>query len=106
MFKGGCLAKTLERWESITSDQEILETISGMKISTLNFPTINHRNYPVYNRGRRFIDEEINKLLINEEGEYISPIFITEKSDGGFRLILNLKELKSLLKRRNLKCKH
>ena len=29
----------------------------------------------------------------HEEGEYISPIFLTPKSDGSFRMILNLKKL-------------
>ena len=29
----------------------------------------------------------------HEEGEFISPNFITEKSDGGYRFILNLKRL-------------
>ena len=47
------------------------------------------------------IDNEIDKLLtkgvISETthcpGEYISTIFIRPKKDGGFRLILNLKNL-------------
>ena len=47
------------------------------------------------------IDSEIEKLLKkgvikeceHEEGEYISPIFLSPKKDGGYRLILNLKNL-------------
>lgn len=47
-----------------------------------------------------FVDAEINKLLKmgvieisnHEKGEVISPIFLVPKSDGSFRLILNLKE--------------
>ena len=46
------------------------------------------------------MDIEIESLLkkgvvvesYHEPGEYISPIFATEKSDGGYRLILNLKK--------------
>jgi len=49
----------------------------------------------------QFITTEIAKLLSkgiitksnHEPGEYISPIFLTPKSDGDFRLILNLKNL-------------
>ena len=49
----------------------------------------------------QFINEELSILLANsvikkcdhEPGEYISPIFLTPKSDGSFRLILNLKKL-------------
>ena len=33
------------------------------------------------------------KPSYHEEGEFISPIFVTPKSDGGYRLILNLKSL-------------
>ena len=47
------------------------------------------------------IDLEIDKLLTkgvikeceHENGEFISPIFVTPKKDGGYRLILNLKDL-------------
>ena len=48
-----------------------------------------------------FLSVEIKNLLdkgvINEsqhkEGEYISPIFLTPKSDGSFRMVSNLKKL-------------
>ena len=33
------------------------------------------------------------KPSIHEQEEYISPIFVTTKNDGGYRLILNLKNL-------------
>ena len=37
------------------------------------------------------------KFCEHEFGEYISPIFLRPKSDGSYRLILNLKELNSHL---------
>ena len=48
-----------------------------------------------------FLSVEIKNLLRkgvikkcqHEEGEYISPIFLTSKSDGSFRMILNFKKL-------------
>lgn len=47
------------------------------------------------------LDSEISKLLSkrvivpteHEPGEYISPIFLRDKKDGNFRMILNLKKL-------------
>ena len=47
------------------------------------------------------ISAEINRLMqkgvlkksFPETGEFVSPIFLTPKSDGSFRLILNLKRL-------------
>ena len=49
----------------------------------------------------KFIQTEISKLqdkgviqkTQHEAGDYISPIFLTPKSDGSYRLILNLKRL-------------
>jgi hypothetical protein len=49
----------------------------------------------------QFITTEITRLLSkgiitksnHEIGQYVSPIFLTPKSDGGYRLILNLKNL-------------
>lgn len=39
----------------------------------------------------------------HEPGEYISPIFVTGKSDGGYRLILNLKKLNKLAEYKKFK---
>ena len=39
----------------------------------------------------------------HEPGEYIFPIFVTEKSDGGYRLILNLKKLNKLAEYKKFK---
>lgn len=95
------MGRRLDRWHAITNDKEILETVSGLRIPTTDFPENLHKNYPECNKGMQFIDQEINALLIkgvitecdHECEEFISPIFVTEKSDGGFRLILNLKKL-------------
>ena len=72
-----------------------------MKISATDLPYNLDKCYPEYKKGARFIDQEISILLKkgvirecdHEKDEHISPIFVTEKADGGFRLILNLKEL-------------
>ena len=47
------------------------------------------------------IGEEINKLLVlkvtevtgRKEEQIISPIFLRQKRSGGYRLVLNLKDL-------------
>ena len=51
------------------------------------------------------LDTEINKLLkkgvivpsVHEENEFLSTVFLVPKKDGTFRMILNLKKLKSKL---------
>ena len=58
-----------------------------------------------------FISEEIKRLITkgvikeskHESGEYISPTFVTEKSDGGYRFILNLKRLNQEKERKKFK---
>ena len=57
------------------------------------------------------IQDEVNKLLEkgvaveceNEPVEYISPIFLREKTDRTQRLILNLKHLNKYLKYKHFK---
>ena len=41
-------------------------------------------------------NKNIIKKSQHEEGEYISPIFLVPKSEGSFRMILNLKRLPHL----------
>ena len=57
------------------------------------------------------IDDEIEKFLQknvitrcdHNEGEIISPIFLTKKTDGSFRLILNLKSLNKNIGKQHFK---
>ena len=77
----------------ITSDQEVLETITGIPIN------INHdlpQSYvmplPLGKTGSEFIykkiDSQLQKTVIvkshHETEEFISPIFVRNKYDGGF----------------------
>ena len=81
---------------------EVISTVSGMLINiALNLPIINTYQYHFNDKEGGFIESEIQNLLkkgviensSHEPGEFISPIFLREKSDGGYRLILNLKKL-------------
>ena len=100
-FKAGQLSTSYFAWKELTSDPEILETVSGQRIEfnqnpvQLNLPV--QPNYS-YQQGQ-FIDSEIQNLLkkgvivesTHEPSEYISPIFLRPKKDGSHRMILNLK---------------
>ena len=67
-----------------------------------NLPIINKYHYPFNDKEDAFIESEIQNLLkkgaignsSHELGEFISPIFLREKSDGGYRPILNSKKTK------------
>ena len=102
-FSGGCIKSHYEKWAALTSDPDILETVSGLPIDTFDdIPQSTHVQYPFGEKESEFISNEINRLLEkrvieqceHETGELVSPIFLREKSDGeGFRMILNLKKL-------------
>ena len=100
-FKGGQLANFLDEWKTITSDSEVLNCVKGQYIEFSSQPTKNLgiRRKTFNTSDSLIIDAEIQKLLSkgviaptqHEFGEYISPIFVANKKDGSYRMILNLK---------------
>ena len=87
----------------MTSDFEILETLSGQKIEFFTTPVqLNPlTNVNFTEEQTKLVDLEIEKLhnkdvivpCTHEEGEFVSPIFTRPKKDGTLRMILNLKSL-------------
>ena len=110
-FKAGQLRYHHHEWSRITSDYEVLQTISGLPIPIADLPDKSNRSYPVNKKDSKILDEEIDKLVTkgvvvpcnHEHGEFISPIFLTPKADGGFRFILNLKKLNSSIEKKKFK---
>ena len=102
-FKAGNLTSFLPEWRSITSDREILDMITG---TTIDFRYLPVQHGPPAIREfsdtePKIIETEIEKLLNKgvivrtdrETDDFISPIFLREKKDGSYRMILNLKVL-------------
>lgn len=98
-----------QEWKQITSDQDILTTISGEKIDFVGCPPIQHST--PYSNGLSkdqlyLVEQEIKSLLQKqvivkrqpEDIEFVSPIFTVPKKDGKLRLILNLKKLNTAVK--------
>ena len=102
-FRGGQLEKHVRQWRKLTTNPNILSVISGDKTEFVDAPKIQHkaRSPQFSDEGSNLIKDEIDKLLTkgviketcHEEKEFVSPIFICHKSNGGIRLILNLKQL-------------
>ena len=100
-----------QAWGDITSDKEVLETISGLPIPVDKLPRRHWEVHPVNLKDNERISEEIEKLLQkgvivqceHELGECISPVFLTPKSDGCFRFFLNLKGLNSFIEKKRFK---
>lgn len=106
-FTGGCISNSLDIWSNITSDTSVLNTVNGLSLEFEDelpySSTMVQSNFN--SKESLFISAEIERLLAkriieptcHEEGEFISPIFVTPKSDGGYRLILNLKKLNEFM---------
>ena len=87
---------------SITSDRWILNTVCGYKVELFEKPDQNFVPCPI-----KFSDLEAEKnsheisefarkgitepVFVNDPDEFISNIFARPRSDGGIRIILNLK---------------
>ena len=114
-FEAGRLAKCVDQWAEITSDPKILSQIRGFKLDFAEdlpeqkfpMPEINFSE-----EERQFIRAELARLQDKKvivkashvKGEYISNIFLVEKSTPGeWRLILNLKRLNKFLEKSHFK---
>ena len=99
-FRGGKLQYFIQNWEKITSDRTILSWVRGIHIDynpdIRQLFVLPQRSFT--NTENEFINNKVQELLqqgviehsLHEEGEIISTIFLVEKKDGGFCLILNL----------------
>ena len=102
-FWAGCVSHSSDAWSRLTSDKEILSTVSGMAIEFDSPPCQHYLPHSVRSDlDTQVIDLEIAKLLSkrvieptgHSHGEIISDIFLRNKKDGSYRMILNLKKLK------------
>ena len=101
-FQAGRLSSYVEQWKMLTSDEFILDMVTEAHIELLTTPfQVKCPQKKLFSSKERLvIDSEIKSLLAKgvivpsdtEPGEYISPIFITPKKDGSYRMILNLKQ--------------
>ena len=81
----------------MTSDDFILNLVKGAHIELLSAPikALRPQEKQFSCNGRHIIDSEIKSLLakgvivhsVIEPGEFISPIFLTPKKDGSYRMI-------------------
>ena len=97
-MKASCIVNQLSEFERITLDQENLSTVSRLPLDFSEEIDCKSSVIPSKFSTKEgiFLSVEIKNRIKesqHEEGEYISPIFLTHKFDGSFRVILNLKKL-------------
>lgn len=103
VLKAGRLQYHINEWQKLTSDKNILNTITGYKIDFMSPPeqTIAPKQSKLNAIEEQALDALIKELLDkqvireckHERGEFISPVFLRPKKNGKYRLILNLKKL-------------
>ena len=101
-FRAGSTKYHTSEWASITSDPEILDYIEHCHIEFIDNPAHYSSLGQQYSNEQqsKVITAEVNKLLQlgastaseYEPGECLSPVFVTPKPDGSYRLVCNLKE--------------
>ena len=101
-FGAGGIQHCLQEWCTLTSDQEILDTVTGMPIETFgDLPNNATFQYPLGAEEQAFITREIQRLLnkgaiiesTHQLGQVISPICLRPKDDGQYRMIFNLNKI-------------
>ena len=85
----------------------MIECVNGIKIPFTSRPVQTHVPYPfklgngeiefINNEIEILIEKQVLKYVEKEEGQWISNIFLRPKSNGKFRMILDLTELNKLI---------
>ena len=65
LFQGGCIKDKLDEWCELTSDPEVLETVSGLPIDLLGDLPLNASfQYTFGTKEHAFVVTEICRLLV------------------------------------------
>ena len=105
-FKGGKINSFLHVWEELFKDEWVLSHVEGVKVNfdENNFiPEKKEINFPpsikmaIYKEVQTLLEKEVITLVKDTEGQIISNVFVREKKDGAFRVILNLKNFNKCL---------
>ena len=99
----GRIQKFLPNWKMITHDPKILGIVKGWEIPLLGTPFQGKYPHDVQMNTieEKAMDQEIENMLakgaireaIPKPDQFLSNVFVTPKSDGQFRPIINLKKL-------------
>ena len=109
----GRLPKFLENWQQLTLDPWVLQVVKGYHIEFTTTPQQHcvppkiHTSEEKCSQIAREVRELLSKGAIEETqlepGSFISQIFLAEKKGGGYRPVVNLKELNQFVKPEHFK---
>lgn len=105
--EAGRLKYYVNEWKAITKDRYVLQLVKGAKLPFHTKPSQNvvPKLKTFSKEERASINLSICKLLkskaiepsVNEPDEFISNVFVVPKQDGGFRLVIDLRELNQFI---------
>ena len=99
---GARLAYFLPNWRRISSDQWILDTVTGYKLDLVALPSQRHRPVTSLDGPKaQALSQEVDTLyrkgaiapIPRSQERFISPVFLVPKSDESWRTVVNLKAL-------------
>jgi len=102
---GGRLALFLDAWQEITTDEWVLQAVTGYELPFNELPQshLNPAPHIIKPDQEAIMDAEVNRLLkieaIEEVGDlfYLNQVFLVPKPHGGWRPVVNLKPLNKYL---------
>ena len=116
---GGQVCNHFQFWQSITSDKYILSLVRGVHVPFINNRPPKQRFLPseliMSSDEMAFVDSHLQQLI--DQGfvkelpghivdGWVSNVFLVPKKNGGFRMILNLKQLNKYVQYTKFKMDH
>ena len=102
-FMAGGLKRCYATWASLTSDRHILQTIAGFRLDFIDMPYQNSWPRQLITTASeittaqllidKFLTTNVIERTAPHRSGFMSNIFLREKRNGSFRMILNLKPL-------------
>ncbi|MEW8547757.1 MAG: hypothetical protein AB2693_29975 [Candidatus Thiodiazotropha sp.] len=109
---GGRLQYFLSNWKRLTQDSFILQLVQGLEIPFLETPTQTSFHPQMPNQAEAaLIDHEVQEMIAKKaikevstcSGQFLSPVFLVAKKDGGQRPVINLKKLNQFVEYQHFK---
>ena len=94
-FSAGCISQCLAAWESLTSDQQVPQTVKKLKLEFDEIPVSSGLDYlkTLKTELTRLLEKDAIVACNQEIEEFVSPIFLKKKADSSKKLILSSKTL-------------
>lgn len=115
-FRAGNIARFLDNWLKITSDQKIISMVRGVKLDFVDLPVQDciPREYRFNKESSLILDQEIGSLVgrgivtgvVQPQDGFLFNVFLRPKPGGKHRMILDLSSLNDNINQKHFKMTH